>query len=126
MKSSGVRADVLDVPRDARRAVKNFLRFQRQKWPDWGSWASNYLSHLPAQAPISLQPPVVLYLSFTPTIFLHSVLNMADDFVDATRAFLSWFASNQPFLSPKIELADLRNQGKGRAVGEPHMISNLI
>ncbi len=41
-----------------------------------------------------------------------------DDFEVRTAAFVSWLSENGVSMNPKMALADLRPEGRGRGVGE--------
>ena len=52
--------------------------------------------------------------------------NMADDFEQKTFAFLQWLRATPGFrLSSKIKLVDLREQGRGRGIGEMRLQLHL-
>ncbi|KAF2157962.1 SET domain-containing protein [Myriangium duriaei CBS 260.36] len=41
---------------------------------------------------------------------------MTDNFTETSHVFIDWFRACQPFLNPKIRLADFRHEGRGRGV----------
>jgi SET domain-containing protein 6 len=49
---------------------------------------------------------------------------MADEFNSISERFLSWLSCSGATTSPKIEIADLRQQNAGRGVGTPNYLPN--
>lgn len=50
------------------------------------------------------------------------MMDVDDDFVERSNAFVDWLRSSGAKLSDKIEIADLRQQHAGRGVGTAFLI----